>query len=216
MRSLLRAGVTVSGLTFLSRITGLIRDTLIARLFGASALTDAFWVAFRIPNLLRRLFAEGAFSQAFVPILGQVSASEDAQHSHRLLDHVASILALSLLLISILGVVVSPVLVWLMGSGLSNSPDAQHAAVTMTRIMFPYIFCMSLVAFASGVLNVWRHFLIPAFTPVLLNVAMVLSSWLLTPYLPASVPAIRWAVGRTKESAAADRASFSASSTARL
>jgi putative peptidoglycan lipid II flippase len=184
--SLFKAAATVSSLTFISRITGLVRDIIIAKTFGASALTDAFWVAFRIPNLLRRLFAEGAFTQAFVPILGEVKQTSDGLAIQRTIDRVALVLFLTLTAITLLGIVGAPVVVLLIASGLAE-PDraAEYQAATwMTRVMFPYIVCMSLVSFASGVLNTWKKFAIPALTPVLLNLSMIGASiWLadLTP-----------------------------------
>ena len=136
------------------------RDIVIARTFGAGALTDAFWVAFRIPNLLRRLFAEGAFSQAFVPILGQVrnEHANEPEAVRILLDRVALTLFIALFIITMIGVLGAPWVVMAMASGLSNPARAGEldAAIWMTRLMFPYIICMSLVAFASGVLNTWR------------------------------------------------------------
>ncbi|NLY65484.1 MAG: murein biosynthesis integral membrane protein MurJ [Alcaligenaceae bacterium] len=193
--SLLRSAATISGLTLLSRITGLARDILIARTFGASPLTDAFWVAFRIPNLLRRLFAEGAFSQAFVPILGEARNKNPEEKVKILLDHVATILTFALMTVTLLGVVATPWIVTLMASGMSKPENqtAFDAAVWMTRVMFPYILCMSLVAFASGVLNTWRNFAVPAFTPVLLNISMILASLFLTGYF--STPIYALAVG---------------------
>lgn len=172
---LLRSAATVSSFTLLSRITGLIRDVLIARAFGAGPLTDAFWVAFRIPNLLRRLFAEGAFSQAFVPILGQVRSTSDQNTVRQLLDRVALLLTLAVMAVTLLGVVGAPWVVSLMASGLRTAGRQAefNAAIWMTRMMFPYIVCMSLVAFASGVLNTWSRYAIPAFTPILLNLSMI-------------------------------------------
>jgi len=165
-----------------SRITGLIRDILIASAFGAGPLTDAFWVAFRIPNLLRRLFAEGAFSQAFVPILGQVRNQDSHERVRILLDRVALLLTGALMLVTLIGVVAAPWVVSLMASGMraAHRQAEFSAAVDMTRMMFPYIICMSLVAFASGVLNTWSRFAVPAFTPVLLNLCMIGASLLLT------------------------------------
>jgi len=167
--NLLKAASTVSLLTLASRVTGLIREQLIAALFGASAATDAFNVAFRIPNLLRRLFAEGAFAQAFVPILAGTREREGDEPTHRLVDAVGTVLAWALLGTCALGMVAAPALVWLMASGLSRFDDA----VFMTRIMFPYIACMSMVALAAGILNTWKRFAVPAVTPVLLNVAVI-------------------------------------------
>ncbi len=144
-----------------------------ASTFGASAMTDAFNVAFRIPNLFRRLFAEGAFSQAFVPVLATVKAKQGEAATRTLVDRVATLLLLAVLVTCALGVAGAPVLVWVMASGLQQSPTGFEAAVFMTRWMFPYIAFMSLVALSAGVLNTWRRFAVPAATPVLLNVAMI-------------------------------------------
>ncbi|ARP86218.1 murein biosynthesis integral membrane protein MurJ [Bordetella genomosp. 9] len=185
--SLLRSAATVSSFTLLSRIAGLIRDVLVARAFGAGPLTDAFWVAFRIPNLLRRLFAEGAFAQAFVPILGDARTRNGEEAVRHLLDRVALLLTCALMLVTAAGIVLAPWVVTAMASGLRGEAgaDAFDAAVWMTRAMFPYILCMSLVAFASGVLNTWRHFAVPAFTPVLLNLSMIAAClWLAPRYDP--------------------------------
>ncbi|ALM82144.1 murein biosynthesis integral membrane protein MurJ [Bordetella sp. N] len=185
--SLLRSASTVSSFTLLSRIAGLVRDILVARAFGAAPLTDAFWVAFRIPNLLRRLFAEGAFAQAFVPILGAARTKHGDDGVRPLLDKVALLLTVVLMAVTVIGMVAAPWVVTAMASGLRSGADASgfDGAVWMTRVMFPYILCMSLVAFASGVLNTWRHFAVPAFTPVLLNVAMIVACiWLAPHYDP--------------------------------
>lgn len=158
------------------------RELLIASSFGASAMTDAFNVAFRIPNLFRRLFAEGAFSQAFVPVLAASKAKNGDAETHLLIDRVATLLSWTLLLTCIIGVLAAPLLVWAMASGLQQEPRGYAAAVFMTRWMFPYIGFMSLVALSSGVLNTWRHFAVPAATPVLLNVAMIAAAWLGAPW----------------------------------
>lgn len=179
--NLLRAASTVSLLTLASRVTGLVRDTLIAAAFGASASADAFNVAFRIPNLLRRLFAEGAFSQAFVPLLGETRARDGDEATRRLIDAVATVLFWALVLTSIVGILAAPAIVWLMASALQ---EFDHA-VFMTRVMFPYIGFMSLVAMAAGVLNTWKRFAVPAITPVLLNVSVILAAWLLVPQFRA-------------------------------
>lgn len=180
--NLFKAASTVSLLTLVSRLTGLVRELLMASTFGASAMTDAFNVAFRIPNLFRRLFAEGAFSQAFVPIL----AASKAQHGERatklVIDHVATLLTWALLVTCILGVLAAPLLVWGMASGLKQQPGSFDAAVVMTRWMFPYIACMSLVALAAGVLNTWKRYAVSAATPVLLNFSMILAAWLGAPW----------------------------------
>ena len=145
-------------------------------------MTDAFNVAFRIPNLFRRLFAEGAFSQAFVPVLAASKAQHGDDQTRILIDRVATLLAWVLLLTCVAGVAAAPVLVWAMASGLKQEPRGFEAAVFMTRWMFPYIGFMSLVALSSGVLNTWRRFAVPAATPVLLNLSMILAAWLGAPW----------------------------------
>ena len=183
--SLLKAASTVSLLTFASRVTGLVRELLMASTFGASAMTDAFNVAFRIPNLFRRFFAEGAFSQAFVPVLATTRAQEGDQATRVLIAQVATVLAWALVFTCIVGVAAAPLLVWAMASGLQQSPRGFEAAVFMTRWMFPYIGFMSMVALAGGVLNTWKRFAVPAVTPVLLNLCMIAAAWLLAPQLKA-------------------------------
>ena len=173
--SLFKAASTVSLLTLISRVSGLARDLLMASAFGVSGLTDAFNVAFRIPNLLRRLFGEGAFSQAFVPVLAASKARDGEQATKLLIDAVGTALLWVLVLTCVVGVAGAPALVWALASGLK--PGNFDAAVLMTRWMFPYIACMSLVAFSAGILNTWKHFALPAATPVLLNLAMIAAAW---------------------------------------
>ncbi len=180
--SLIKSASTVSLWTLLSRITGLVRDLLMASTFGVSAMTDAFWVAFRIPNMLRRMFAEGAFSQAFVPVLATTKEQEGEAATRALINAIATLLTMVLLLTSVLGIVGAPVLVYVLASGLKHDPTGFDAAVLMTRWMFPYIACMSLVALGAGVLNTWKRFAIPAATPVLLNIAMISAAWLGAPW----------------------------------
>ncbi len=176
--NLLRTASTVSLLTLASRITGLVRDQLIAASFGVSSLTDAYNVSFRIPNLLRRLFAEGAFSQAFVPILAQTRARDGDQATRQLIDAVATMLCWSLLFTVALGVLAAPLVVWVMASGLARFDEA----VFMTRVMFPYIGFISLVALACGVLNTWGRYALPAATPVLLNLSMIAAALWVAPW----------------------------------
>ena len=183
--SLLKSASTVSLWTLASRVTGLVRELLIASAFGASALTDAFNVAFRIPNLFRRLFAEGAFSQAFVPVLAASKVQHGEEATQQVVNHVATLLAWVLLLLSIVGVLAAPLLVWAMASGLQQQPEAYSAAVQMTRWMFPYIGFMSMVALSAGILNTWKRFAVPAATPVLLNLSMIGAAWLLAPWFQA-------------------------------
>lgn len=189
---LFRSAATVSSFTLLSRITGLLRDILVASSFGAGPLTDAFWVAFRIPNLLRRLFAEGAFAQAFVPIIGQARNTRPHNEVRVLLDRVALLLTIILMGVTLLGLLATPWVVSAMASGMRAAARQEefNAAVWMTRLMFPYIICMSLIAFASGVLNTWQKFAVPAFTPVLLNISMIAACLFLTPYFAQPIYAL--------------------------
>ncbi|HPU51275.1 MAG TPA: murein biosynthesis integral membrane protein MurJ [Burkholderiaceae bacterium] len=188
--NLLRALATVSGLTLLSRITGLVRENLTATLFGASALTDAFFIAFRLPNLLRRLFAEGAFSQAFVPMLAKARVEQDEAGFHGFVSRIATVLFWSLIVVSVAGVAGAPALVWLTGSGLARDPQAFDAAVVMTRWMFPYILFISMVSLSAGILNSWRQFAIPAFSPVLLNLSFIFTALLLSDWFDPPVYAM--------------------------
>lgn len=175
--NLLKSATTVSLLTLASRVTGLVREQMVAAFFGASAATDAFNVAFRIPNLFRRLFAEGAFSQAFVPVLAATRTEDGDAATRTLIDAVATLLLWVLVLVCALGVVGAPVLVWMIASGLERF----DTAVLLTRWMFPYIGFMSLVALAAGILNTWKRFVVPAATPVLLNLAFIAAAWLGAP-----------------------------------
>ena len=192
--NLLRALATVSGMTLLSRILGFVRDFVIARAFGAGLATDAFFIAFKLPNLLRRMFAEGAFSQAFVPILGEYKNKSSDEDTRTLIDHVASLLSLVLFGITAVGIAAAPVLVWISAPGFSADAEKFALTVTLTRITFPYIFCMSLVALAGGILNSWSRFALPAFTPVLLNLSFIGMALFAAPYFDPPVLALAWAV----------------------
>src|SRR4051794_35438433 len=171
--NLLRTLLKVSSLTMVSRVLGLARDFFIARAFGASLLTDAFFVAFRIPNLLRRLFAEGAFSQAFVPILAEYRNREGFEATRGLIDRVATVLLLVLVATAALGMAAAALIVYVSAPGFAADPVKFGLTVEMLRITFPYIVFISLVSFASGVLNTWGRFSVPAITPAFLNVAFI-------------------------------------------
>jgi putative peptidoglycan lipid II flippase len=192
--NLLKAASTVSLLTLLSRVTGLIREVLTASVFGAGAMADAFNVAFRIPNLLRRLFAEGAFSQAFVPLIARTREQEGDEATKALIDAVATVLFWALLLTSVLGVVLAPLWVWAMAAGLQEF----DTAVALTRIMFPYIACMSMVALCAGILNTWKKFAVPAATPVLLNLSFIAAALWGVPWFESMglkpIEALAWGV----------------------
>jgi len=192
--NLFRALLTVSGFTLLSRVTGLARETLIARAFGASQFTDAFYVAFRIPNLLRRISAEGAFSQAFVPILAEFKNQQGHDATKALVDATSTVLAWALAFLSLLGVVGASGVVFVVASGLAHDGQAYPLAVTMTRIMFPYIVFISLTSLASGVLNTYKNFSLPAFAPVLLNVSFIVAAVFAAPHMKTPVYALAWAV----------------------
>lgn len=181
-------------MTLLSRILGFVRDFVIARAFGAGPMTDAFFVAFKLPNLLRRLFAEGAFSQAFVPILGEYKNKRGVAESKRLVDHVATLLFLILLVVTVLGMIAAPLLVYISAPGFAADPGQFALTVSLTRIAFPYILFMSLVALAGGVLNTWSRFAVPAFTPVLLNVSFIGMALYAAPYFNPPIIALGWAV----------------------
>jgi len=175
--NLLRAASTISLFTLASRVTGLARDVVLAAVFGAGASLDAFWVAFRIPNLLRRLFGEGAFTQAFVPTLAEYRVTQGDESTRLLVDAVATVLFWALAAMCVAGVLVAPAIVWLMASGLAAFDDA----VFMTRVMFPYIGLISLVSLSAGILNTRKRFAVPAATPVLLNLAMIGGALALAP-----------------------------------
>ena len=192
--NLLRALATVSAMTLLSRILGFVRDFVIARAFGAGIATDAFFVAFRLPNLLRRMFAEGAFSQAFVPILAEYKNRQGPEETHRLVNRVATALGLAVTAVSALGILASPWLIRITAPGFLATPDKFALTVELTRITFPYILFMSLVALAGGVLNTWSRFAIPAFTPVLLNLSMIGMALFAAPYFDPPVLVLGWAV----------------------
>ncbi|HAW45605.1 MAG TPA: murein biosynthesis integral membrane protein MurJ [Sutterella sp.] len=191
---LLKATATVSSLTLVSRVTGLIRDMLIARYFGASIATDAFYVAFRLPNMFRRLFGEGAFQQAFVPMLSDVKAKHQKEDVKSFVDKIFTVLAAALITLSLLGVIAAPILVWIIASGFQANPEGFDLAVLMTRYLFPYIFCMSLVAMSAGVLNTYGHFAVPAATPVLLNLSFIVCTLFLSSHLERPIFALMIAV----------------------
>ena len=144
--NLLKALANISAMTLLSRILGFVRDTVIARAFGAGLMADAFFTAFKIPNLLRRLFAEGAFSQAFVPILSEYKSRRGADETQHLIDHVAGMLALVLFIVTLLGVIAAPIVIYISAPGFSADAQKFEITVSLLRIIFPYIFLISLVA----------------------------------------------------------------------
>ena len=192
--NLLKALATVSSMTLVSRVLGFVRDALIARIFGAGLATDAFFVAFRVPNLLRRLFAEGAFAQAFVPILADYRSREGEAGTKLLVDRTATLLALTLVGVSLLGIALAPVIIYVSAPGFSANAEKFDMTVAMLRVTFPYIFFISLVSLAGGILNTWRKFAVPAFTPSLLNVSFIVCALFFAPYFNPPVMVLAWAV----------------------
>ena len=191
---LLRSSGVVGVMTMLSRVLGLVRDMVIARYFGAGAGADAFFVAFKIPNFLRRLFAEGAFSQAFVPVLSSYRENQDITEVRRLVNAVAGSLGMILLAVTLVAMVGAPVLTAVFAPGFLDEGVKFTLASDMLRITFPYLLLISLTAFAGGILNSYDHFAVPAFTPVLLNLAMIGAAVFLAPLMQEPVMALAWGV----------------------
>ena len=192
--NLLKALGTIGSFTLASRILGIIRDILVARVFGAGMATDAFFVASKLPNLLRRLFAEGAFSQAFVPILGEYKNRRGHEETKLLVDHVTTLLAIILFIVTLIGIIAAPILVYISAPGFAVTPAKFDLTVQLLRISSPYIFFISLVAVASGILNTYNKFWVPAFTPILLNLCFIGAALWLAPYFEPPIMALAWAV----------------------
>lgn len=190
--NLLKAALSVSAMTFLSRITGLVREIIGFSMFGAGSAMDAFQVAWRIPNFLRRLFAEGAFSQAFVPVIADYKARHGMEETRALADRVATTLGVVLFVVTLIGVIAAPLLVYATASGFAKDPAKFGLTVSLVRITFPYIFFISLVALAAGILNTFSAFKTPAFTPVLLNLSVIAAALLLAPYVDPPILALAW------------------------
>lgn len=193
-KGLLKSIASVGAMTLISRILGFVRDMVIARAFGASAGADAFFVAFKIPNFLRRLFAEGAFSQAFVPVLTEYKTKRSPEEVQDLVDHVSGALTAVLFLVTLVGIVAAPLLILMFAPGFSKDATKYQLAVDMLRITFPYLLFISLTAFAGGILNAYGRFAVPAFTPTFLNLAMIAAALWLAPHMAEPVTALAWGV----------------------
>ncbi len=191
---LMRSGMIVSAMTMLSRVMGLVRDVVIATLLGAGSGADAFFVAFKIPNFMRRLFAEGAFNQAFVPVLSEYATQRSRDEVRELLDAVAGSLAMVLALLTAVAMLAAPWLVWLFAPGFGRDPEKLAMTADMLRLTFPYLLLISLTAFSGSVLNTWNRFAVPAFTPVLLNLALIGAALLLAPLVSEPALALAWGV----------------------
>ncbi|XQE67812.1 murein biosynthesis integral membrane protein MurJ [Pseudomonas sp. P3C3] len=192
--NLLKSLAAVSSLTMVSRVLGFVRDTLIARIFGAGVASDAFVVAFKLPNLLRRIFAEGAFSQAFVPILAEYKTQQGEEATRTFLAYVAGLLTLVLALVTLLGMLAAPWIVWVSAPGFADEPERFALTVDLLRLTFPYILLISLSSLVGAVLNTWNRFSVPAFVPTLLNVSMIIFTVWLAPYFDPPIMALGWAV----------------------
>jgi putative peptidoglycan lipid II flippase len=191
---LLRSSLVVGSMTMISRVLGLVRDVVIAIWFGSRSEADAFFVAFKIPNFLRRLFAEGAFSQAFVPVLSEYRTRYTLVEVKTLVNAVAGTLGLVLSGITVLGVAGAPVIVMVFAPGFHDDPDKLALAGDMLRITFPYLLFISLTAFCGAILNSYGRFAVPAFTPVLLNLSLITATVWLTPLVEIPVMALAWGV----------------------
>jgi putative peptidoglycan lipid II flippase len=191
---LLKSTLTVGGMTLLSRVFGLLRDVTLANVFGVTGGTDAFLVAFKIPNFMRRLFAEGAFSQAFVPVFSEYKETRSREALRDLVDHVAGTLGTVLLLIAAFGSLAAPLLVYLFAPGFTGDPARHDLTAEMLRITFPYLFFISLVAFCGGILNSYNRFAVPAFTPVILNLCLISAALWLSPMFEQPLMALAWGV----------------------
>jgi len=192
--NLIKTFASVGGMTTISRILGFIRDSIIARMFGVGIATDAFFVAFKIPNLLRRISAEGAFTQAFVPILAEYKTKKSKVEVNYLISKVATLLGIFLVLITFLGVFGAPWLIYISAPGFISDPEKFNLTVDLLQITFPYIFFISLVSMAGGVLNTYGKFAVPAFTPVWLNVSFIVAALYFSNFFEEPVRVLAWAV----------------------
>ena len=192
--NLFKTLASVGGMTTISRILGFIRDSIIARIFGVGFETDAFFVAFKIPNLFRRISAEGAFTQAFVPILAEYKTKKSKIEVSYLINKVATLLGIFLVLITLVGVFGAPWLIYLSAPGFISEPEKFNLTVNLLQITFPYIFFISLVSMAGGILNTYGKFVVPAFTPVWLNISFIIAALYFSDLFEEPIKALAWAV----------------------
>ncbi|WP_249671584.1 murein biosynthesis integral membrane protein MurJ [Pseudomonas abieticivorans] len=191
--NLLKSLAAVSSITMISRVLGFVRDTILARIFGAGMATDAFFIAFKLPNLLRRIFAEGAFSQAFVPILAEYKSQQGEEATRTFVAYVAGMLTLMLSVVTVAGILAAPWVIWATAPGFADTPEKFELTADLLRVTFPYILLISLSSFVGAILNTWNRFSVPAFTPTLLNISMIFFALFLTPYFHPPVMALGWA-----------------------
>src|SRR5476649_1503665 len=192
--NLLKSLAAVSSMTMFSRVLGFARDAVVARIFGAGMATDAFFIAFKLPNLLRRILAEGAFSKAFVPILAEYKSQKGEEATRTFIAYVSGLLTLVLALVTALGMIAAPWVIWDTAPGFADTPEKFQLTSSLLRVTFPYILLISLSSLAGAILNTYNRFSVPAFVPTLLNVSMIIFSVFLTPYFNPPVMALAWAV----------------------
>jgi len=192
--NLFKTLANVGSMTFLSRLLGFVRDSIIARVFGVGIDTDAFFVAFKIPNLLRRISAEGAFTQSFIPILAEYKTKNKKIEVNQFINRIATLLGIFLVLITLVGVFGAPWLIYISAPGFVSDPIKFNLTVDLLTITFPYIFFISLVSMAGGVLNTFGKFLVPAFTPVWLNISFIIAALFFADYFEEPIFVLAWAV----------------------
>lgn len=193
-QSLLRSTSLVSLMTLISRLLGFARDMILARTFGAHAGMDAFYIAFKIPNFMRRLFSEGAFSQAFVPVLAEYQKTRSMSEVRTFLARIAGSMSAVLTLVTLVGVIASPVIIYIFAPGFGEDSTRSYLATEMLRLTFPYLMLISLTGMAGAILNTYGYFGVPAITPVLLNISMILAAVYLSPHFSQPVVALAWGV----------------------
>jgi len=193
-QSLLRSTTLVSMMTFISRIMGFVRDMILAQMFGAEAGMDAFYIAFKIPNFMRRLFAEGAFSQAFVPVLAEYQKTRTLDEVRVFLARIAGSMSAVLTLVTVVGIVAAPVIIFIFAPGFGGDSERSALATQMLQLTFPYLMLVSLTAMAGAILNTYGYFGVPAFTPVFLNISMIVCAVYLSPHFEVPVVALAWGV----------------------
>lgn len=193
-KQLVKSTAVVITMTMISRVFGFMRDMIMAYFFGASAANDAFTIAFKIPNFMRRLFAEGSFSQAFVPVLSEYQKKNTEDETKQFMNAIAGTLGVALLIVTILGVLSAPWLIHLFAPGFTDTDNRYDLAVTMLRITFPYLFFISLTAFSGAILNTYHRFWVAAFTPIFLNIAMIMAAIYLAPQFKTPIIALAWGV----------------------
>jgi putative peptidoglycan lipid II flippase len=192
--NLLRSLAAVSSMTLVSRVLGFARDAIMATIFGAGAAMDAWVTAFRLPNLLRRIFAEGAFSQAFVPILADKKTIEGQEAAKAFTANVAGLLTLILAIVTLIGILAAPWIIWSTAHGFTKNQSQFELTTDLLRITFPYILLISLSSLAGAVLNTWNKFSVPAFTPTLLNISFIVFALFFAPYFDPPIMAMAWAL----------------------